>query len=294
MSIAIVIPAHHRAEPLRRLLAFLVKEGAGEQTCVVIDGADRTVEKIARYFRVATFCLETARGAAYARNVGTTLRDADWYVFLDDDVVPARGWWKRVQEVIRRSRADLISGAVVYEGRRVYPERVVENPTAHFPLGAHLFVRRTVFCALGGFDVSASALHNEDIEFALRLETEGFRCEKRPDLIVYHRAAWWGHPRDVYRASNRISEIPRYYSLYPAAARRLFTDRLGPLLFPREVLVLVFFPLLVVPLFLRFCYRNRHNLHAALPYFLAKWPASLLLRRLALWKSALKHRVFLV
>lgn len=294
MRIAIIIPAHHRPVTLWALLVRLRAEGALDHVCVAIDGRDHAVERVVTVFGIRSILHEGAMGAAAARNAGARHCPADWYVFLDDDVVPSSGWWQNVQQVLAYTRADLLSGAVLYEGARHYPERVVENPRAAFPLGAHLLVRGSVFHALGGFDPACSALHNEDLEFTLRVLGEGFRWEHRPDLRVYHEAQWWSSPQTVLRAASFTGEVPRLRKIYGPQFSSLPIAHLGPLYFPREMLVLLFFPVLVFPLLLRFCFLHRQHLARALPYFFAKWPASLLLRRWYLWKSAWKHRVFCV
>jgi len=294
MRIALVIPAHHRPHGLWALLSRLRHLGVTAHVVVLVDGRDATVEKLARFFGVASILQEKALGAGAARNLGALSCPADWYVFLDDDVLPQPGWWEKLTDTLARTRADMLSGAVVYGGRRQYPERVVENPRAAFPMSAHLVVRGAVFHALGGFDPTWSALHNEDLEFALRLLQEGFRWESRPDLVVMHQASWWPAPSSLLAAARYAGEVPRLRAHYGPLVHALPIPRLGPFYFPKELFLLLFFPLVLPPLFLRFCFLHRAQLPRALPYFLAKWPASLLLRRWYLWKSAWIHRIFCV
>lgn len=303
--ISIIIPTHCRAESLSLLLESLRGEvftfGASAlEVIVVVDGYDAPSLEVMRGYSESLplkyVVHEEAQGAAVARNAGVGVAQGSVFAFLDDDVVVKVGWLDELRRLISDQRVDIWSGAVTYKCdsyRGCYPDRIVQNKNAGFPLGAHLIVRRSAFLP---FDPLLAELHNEDTGFILMCLEGGARLSPAPSLQVFHFKSWWKSPFAVIAAAKHNAALPILIKRYPKHFKLLPIPSIGPLLFPREFAVLVFLPVLIVPLFIRYLYLRSRREHfvASLPYFLAKWPAALLMRRLHLWKSAWKNKVFVI
>lgn len=304
MKFSLVIPAHHRPESLERLLSSVVRETQewpreDFEVILIVDGLDEQVTKEAKsrlgHLPLLILQNKEAQGAAAARNQGAAYAHGEILVFVDDDVELAQNWGTVLPSV--SPDFDLLSGTVFFgnpDRPGVYPERVVRSIGGAWPLGAHLLVRRELFLQAGGFDESFAPLHNEDSELILRLLEGGAQWQRLPTLAVHHEVLWWKKPWDVVQAAKYIAVVPRFIRMYPRSIHRLPVQRWGNFLYPVPFLLLLFFPLTVWPLFLRFCLRNRHHLWRALPYFFAKWPCAIFMYRIHLWKSAWKEGIFIV
>jgi histidinol-phosphate phosphatase family protein len=115
------------------------------------------------------------RGPAAARNVGIAVSQAEWVCFVDDDVVPERGWRRRLAEDL-----DGLSGDVAgCQGRVEVPlppdraptdwERNVAGLGRAAWATADMAYRRAALMRVGGFDERFPRAYREDADLALRL-----------------------------------------------------------------------------------------------------------------------------
>jgi glycosyltransferase involved in cell wall biosynthesis len=90
-SIAVIIPCHNHAAELQKALESLAKQSRMPSEVIVIDDASRdAVEPIVDGFRgilpVRYRRLDENRGAPAARNIGASLTDGEFLLFMDADV----------------------------------------------------------------------------------------------------------------------------------------------------------------------------------------------------------------
>jgi histidinol-phosphate phosphatase family protein len=119
------------------------------------------------------------RGPASARNRGWLRSNAEWIVFLDDDVLPARDWLERLEEDLRSAPP----GVVGCQGRLVVPlpshraptdwERNVSGLEHARWATADMAYRRDALLSVGGFDERFPHAFREDADLALRLVEAG-------------------------------------------------------------------------------------------------------------------------
>jgi histidinol-phosphate phosphatase family protein len=126
---------------------------------------------------------EEGEGPAATRNRGWRGAEAEWVVFLDDDVLPERDWLKRLA-------ADLAAPAHVggSEGRIRVPipprrrptdwERNVKGLESARYATADMAYRRSVLAEVGGFDERFPSAYREDADLALRVLRAGHRIER--------------------------------------------------------------------------------------------------------------------
>jgi histidinol-phosphate phosphatase family protein len=132
---------------------------------------------------------ERRRGPAWARNRGWRQSDAEWVVFLDDDVVPEPDWLDRLADDLARPAIDASQGRIrvpLPAGRRAtdWERNVAGLETARWAT-ADLAVRRSALAAVGGFDERFPRAYREDADLALRLLASGFRLERGTRRVVH-------------------------------------------------------------------------------------------------------------
>ncbi|PWR10744.1 transferase [Micromonospora acroterricola] len=123
----------------------------------------------------------TGRGAgpAAARNLGWREARGRWVAFLDDDVVPAPDWARRLRDDLGvADRVGGVQGAVVVPlpaGRRPTDwERATAGLAEGRWITADMAYRRAALAAVGGFDERFPRAYREDAELAHRVRLAGW------------------------------------------------------------------------------------------------------------------------
>jgi GT2 family glycosyltransferase len=131
------------------------------------------------------------RGPAAARNVGWRASNAQWIVFLDDDVVPCCGWMTELQ----RDLAALPADAAASQARVHVPMPLHRRPTDHERTvrrletarwtATDIAYRRRMLERLGGFDERLTRAHREDADLGLRARDLGQRIVSGTRTVVH-------------------------------------------------------------------------------------------------------------
>ncbi len=214
-SVSIVIPVRNGALTLRACLDALSRQqpipGVATEVIVVDNGSsDATAAIAARHPMVSRVISERRPGSYAARNAGLAVAAGDLIAFTDADCIPAADWIRGGVEATIEGGAELVAGHVrprvgpapsVWErfdaGHHVDQRKYVE--TLGFGATANLFVRRTVFDAVGGFDGEMGS--GGDRELCRRAVAAGFRLAYAPGAEVAHgsrrtaRETWKLHRR---------------------------------------------------------------------------------------------------
>lgn len=209
MTVTVVVPAHQAAATLGACLA-----GLGDADVIVVDdGSSDATAEIAE--RAGARVIRTDRvGPAEARNAGVAATTGDVIAFTDADCVPQPGWLAAGNGCIEGG-ADLVQGAVRPASSPGPWDRTV-SVGAEIGLyeTANLFVRRSVFEQVGGFEmpfpVDLGVHFGEDIWFAWRARRAGARTAFCADALVEHAV----FPRD---AAGWLAELRRR-RYFPAIA----------------------------------------------------------------------------
>ncbi|HWL42383.1 MAG TPA: glycosyltransferase [Ilumatobacter sp.] len=235
----VVIATKNRPEPLQRCLRSLARQSVtGFGIIVVDDHSDTPLEAaVAEVARSERFSVEPVvvrlprpSGPAAARNAGVAASDAEYVVFIDDDVVLDRHLVELHLSEVRSAGPG--EPPIVTRGPFVEPSDW--HPTAWNLWEARMATRGTnamvrgdytptwrqfhtgnncmsvdLFRAVGGFDESYQRA--EDDELGARLEMHGVRFHFLPSALAYH------YP---HRSLESWLAIPRAYAHYTVVLDR--------------------------------------------------------------------------
>ncbi len=103
---AIIIPAHNEASVLGETLRSVLSQvRAGDEVYVVANGCSDGTEEVARGFSPAVTLLATpVASKSHALNIGDQYAVAFPRIYLDADVVLARGALERIEQALARGR----------------------------------------------------------------------------------------------------------------------------------------------------------------------------------------------
>jgi HAD superfamily hydrolase (TIGR01662 family) len=176
----IVVPTIGRPS-LSRLLEALTPQlrGRRAEVLVVDDRRDPSSPlSLPGFVKALPGC---GAGPAAARNFGWRTAEAEWVVFLDDDVVPAIDWVERLEAEL--PHLPPTTGAS--QGRLRVPlptsrpptdwERNVAGLEGASWITADMAFRRDALAAVGGFDERFVDAYREDTDLALRLLRSGWQ-----------------------------------------------------------------------------------------------------------------------
>ena len=184
-----VLHAVHTTDGPRPEAIVVADDRPGSPARLAIDGTIRPCPTVVRV---------GGRGPAAARNAGWTRCASPWVVFLDDDVVPAVDWSRRLIDDL--AACPPFVGAV--QGRVEVPlptdrpwtdyERNVGGLSSASWITADMAVRRTALLEIGGFDERFRRAYREDTDLALRLADAGWTLRRGSRKIAHPvgRSTW--------------------------------------------------------------------------------------------------------
>ena len=194
-EVSVVIPVLNGARVLPACLdALAAQVDAPPFEVIVVDNGsgDETVAVARAHAVGCQVTTEQRRGSYAARNAGIAVASGRVLAFTDADCIPSPSWLAAGLLV----GADLVGGridplvaddptlweiydAATYLDQRAYVER------ESFAATANLFVRRSVFDAVGPFDPSLRS--SGDWEWCRRAVAAGFSIAYADDAVVHHR-----------------------------------------------------------------------------------------------------------
>lgn len=192
-SWAVVVPSLGRPS-LAVLLASLAEQGRRPQQVVVVD--DRPVVDGALDVSAlpgAQVLAGGGRGPAHARNVGWRAVDAgvEWVVFVDDDVVLAKGWAETLERDLGLAAPEVAGVQAVLEvplpadRRPTDWERGTHGLSTASWITADMAYRRGVLSQVGGFDERFPRAFREDADLALRVLDAGHELVRGRRQVVH-------------------------------------------------------------------------------------------------------------
>jgi len=219
VKISVVILNWNGKKFLEKFLPGVIRHSAGAADIVIADNAstDGSVEFLAKEFpQVRTIILEKNHGFAGGYNLALQQITSDYYILLNSDIEVTENW---IMPVIELMKADPAIAACQPKIRSFFePEKFEyagaaggfidkygypfcqgrmfqslekdegqydETREVFWATGACLFVRASVFHAMGGFDEDFFA-HMEEIDFCWRAKNHGYKIMYCPDSMILH------------------------------------------------------------------------------------------------------------
>jgi glycosyltransferase involved in cell wall biosynthesis len=296
----IAVCTRNRRAELERCLAALLPSAGDRTELVVVD--DASTDGTAAYlqslaaahpaFRVVTLVVRAGVGGA--RNAALRAARGDIIAFTDDDCVPEPNWLTEITAPLADLTVVCVYGQVFYRARGYrgyFPERCVENPGPRWPMTACIAYRTAALRSVGGFDPAFARFNNEDTEVAYRLVRLG-KLVPASRAVVIHQPMEW--------TCSALLASSRNASVWPLLFRRygdvIFQQQFHPPIRWRRVVNaedyfhFVTLPILIPVLLIRYLLHGKRNL----VIFFCKWPAWLILRRLLVWREAIRQRVLMI
>jgi GT2 family glycosyltransferase len=197
--ISVIVPHFNDYDNLDACLTLLEAQSfPGDRTEIIIadNGSSRGLDALRRIVGSRGRIIEVAeRGAAPARNAGVRASRGEAIAFIDSDCRPDKRWLEEGLAELRL--ADFVGGRIdvlVQDPRRMTAAEAFESVFAfrneryvkdlNFTVTASMFVWRSVFDAVGGFENGVP----EDIDWCMRARRQGYRIRFAPKSIVGHPA----------------------------------------------------------------------------------------------------------
>jgi GT2 family glycosyltransferase len=197
--VSVIVPHLNDYDSLDACLTLLGEQSfPNDRTEIIVadNGSSRGPDAVRRIVGTRGRVVEVAeRGAGPARNAGVCASRGDALAFIDSDCRPDRRWLEEGLAELRA--ADFVGGRVevlVEDPRRMTAAEAFESVFAfqneryvkdrNFTVTASMFVWRSVFDAVGGFDNGVP----EDRDWCRRARLKGYRIGFAPNSIVGHPA----------------------------------------------------------------------------------------------------------
>ena len=230
MRASVIVPAWQAADTLPACLDGLARQDAEEfEVLVVDDGSTDGTAEIAERAGGRVRLLRTRRlGPVGARNRGAAEASGEVLAFTDADCAPEPGWLSAGLDCVDEG-FDLVQGAV-RPARSFGPWDRTVSVGAEIGLyeTANLFLRRSVFERVGGFEkpfeVDLGVHFGEDIWLAWRARRAGARSTFCPSAVVVHEVFPRG-PADYLAELRRRRYFAEIAALVPELRETFFHRR---------------------------------------------------------------------
>jgi glycosyltransferase involved in cell wall biosynthesis len=227
---SVIVPARNAGATIGRTLDALADQDFKHpfEVIVVDDGSSDSTAEIAERAPHVSVVRQAGAGAASARNRGVEASTGRLLAFTDSDCVPQPAWLR--EGIATLERADLVQGRVAADpASRLGPfDRAVfvdgENGLYE---SANLFVRRSLFDQLGGFEDWLGAPGRpmgEDLWFGWRARRAGARTAFCDSALVYH-AVFPRGPVAYAAERHRLVHFPAIAAKVPELRERFFFRR---------------------------------------------------------------------
>lgn len=207
-AVAFIIPAYNEAEMLPSTLDSIKRYGStiGTYEIIVVDnGSTDDTGLIASGMGARVITSNAGSTIGASRNLGTKISNADFFIFLDADIILTREWSLNAPLILDRMVKNpfLVSGsdcridnAAGWIAGIWFDSPELKSSSLYIG-SAHLIMSRILFERLDGFDENLKT--GEDYDICSRARALGAQLVKEPALKVIHR----GVPRSAAEFMKR-------------------------------------------------------------------------------------------
>jgi glycosyltransferase involved in cell wall biosynthesis len=212
VGVSVVIPAYRTASTIRRAVDNCLLDESVAEIIVVLDGPDDSLESAVPQNEIVKLIrLDANRGAPTARNVGFSVTNCDFVIFLDSDDYFEQSLASALQRAAIEHDADLVLGSFAHEwpsGKRhvvdvmssfgnADPLRILQRALrgAHTPTCATLW-RSSFLRTIGGW--RPHLIRSQDVDLMFRALSTGASVA----FAKYGLGVYFHHG-----ANNRITSL---------------------------------------------------------------------------------------
>jgi glycosyltransferase involved in cell wall biosynthesis len=202
--ISIIIPAYNEEKYISGCLRAIVEFGVKgiekeDYEIIIVDNgsSDKTVE-LAERFRNSenlTICSRPNDNIAMLRNFGVSISAGEYLAFVDADCIVPNNWCLRGVEKLKNKNVGAAGCKYSVSEHSSWIAKTwdlnnsakrINGEVSGLPSGG-LFMRKTVFVKLNGFDEKLET--NEDFDLCYRIIDNGFKVLSNIKLSVIHLGA---------------------------------------------------------------------------------------------------------
>ncbi len=126
------------------------------------------------------------RGPAANRNIGASLANGDWLIFLDDDCLPDSGLISEYMHMIQEGNVDVVEGCIYSDTNIPLLFTAPQNKSGGYLWSCNFAIKVEVFNFLDGFDELFIYPNLEDNDLYRRILNNNFRVKFNYKASVYH------------------------------------------------------------------------------------------------------------
>jgi glycosyltransferase involved in cell wall biosynthesis len=247
-TVSVIIPTYNRRALLRETLNSLAQQtypGDRFEVIIVDDGStDGTVAIAGEAFPfVLRYFSQNNQGDATARNLGARQSQADFLVFLDDDILVEPGYLTHLIQAHDMGNNQIVIGTwnlwlaettpfsqIFYDSPDLYQTRTVTELPFRDAYSNNMSLRREAYFKIGmmqGLDFPGSSMWC-DLDFNYRAYRQGFEFLRSTKAVCWHRdhtvSSLDAYKKRVriaaYRAVSLFQRYPELLALVP-----MFSDK---------------------------------------------------------------------
>jgi glycosyltransferase involved in cell wall biosynthesis len=205
MFFSVIIPLYNRPQEIDELLHTLTLQTYTQfEVLVIEDGSKNDARKIVESYKDrldVTYFFKENEGQGFTRNFGFQRAKGDYFVIFDSDCLIPKKYLETVKNFLYEHKLDAYGGpdaahssftsvqkAISYSMTSPFTTGGIRGNKKHLgqfhPRSFNMGISREVWEKVGGFVLTRLG---EDIEYSIRIQSNGFKIGLIPGAVVYHK-----------------------------------------------------------------------------------------------------------
>ena len=228
---SVIIPVYNRPEEVDELLDSLTTQAFKNfEVLIIEDGSTKPCKMVVEKYRgqldISYYQKENS-GQGFTRNYGFERAAGDYFIVFDSDCIIPPRYFRSLDAHLDREPLDAFGGpdkahpdfsalqkAISYAMTSIFTTGGIRGSkkqigTFH-PRSFNMGISREVFEKTGGYKITRMG---EDIEFSIRIISEGFKTGLIPEAYVYHkrRTSFYQFWKQLHFFGRARINIGRFY-----------------------------------------------------------------------------------